>query len=191
MQMFTVYKASDFRAWLKKNHAKEHKVAIILHKRHTGETAPTHRELMDEAICFGWIDTTIKRLDEDTFLRHFSRRNGGSKWSDNTLSYAKKLIKEGRMTKAGLHFYNAGRKKPTHDHGIPKNPDMPVELKKALAKDAKAKKHVEALPPSMKRMLYRWILRGKQSATREKRVKSIIASARAEKRDFFRPNGEV
>ena len=76
---------------------------------------------MEEAICFGWIDTTIKRLDEDTYLRHFSRRNKNSKWSDNTLGYAKQLIKEKKMTPIGLEFYKEGLKKPTHDHGIPKN----------------------------------------------------------------------
>jgi uncharacterized protein YdeI (YjbR/CyaY-like superfamily) len=188
MDTITVYSAKEFRTWLKKNHKKESKLAVVVHKRHTGKGAPTHREMIEEAICFGWIDTTIKRLDEDTFVRHFSKRNTKSTWSDNTLSYAAALIKEGRMQPQGLHFYTLGKAKPTHDHGVPKNPEMPAELKRALAKNAKAKSHVEALPPSTKRMLYRWILRGKQAATREKRVKQIVASAKAGKKNFFSPN---
>ncbi len=173
----TVYSAKEFRAWLAKHHKKENKVAMIVHKKHTGKSAPTHREVIEEAICFGWIDTTIKRLDEDTFLRHFSKRNEKSKWSDNTLSYAKKLEKEGRMTSEGLKFYNLGKKRPTHDHGIPKNPDMPEELKKALGKNSRASKGFEKFSPSARRMYYRWILRGKQPATREKRARAIVASA--------------
>ena len=188
MPKITAYSAGDFRKWLRKNHVRETKVAVILYKRHTGKGAPTHREMIEEAICFGWIDTTIKRLDEDTFLRHFSRRNEKSKWSDNTLSYAARLVKEGKMNPEGLRFYELGKAKPTHDHGIPKNPDMPLELKQALAKNAKARKIIEAYSPSTKRMLYRWVLRGKQQATREKRVKQIVASAAKGSRNFFSPN---
>ncbi len=85
----SAFNRNDFRKWLEENHNKETKVGIILHKRHTGKPAPTHQELIEEAICFGWIDTIIKKLDDDRYLRNFSRRNNNSKWSDNTLGYAK------------------------------------------------------------------------------------------------------
>ncbi len=85
----TAFNRNDFRKWLEENHNKETKVGIILCKRHTGKPAPTHRELIEEAICFGWIDTIIKKLDDDRYLRYFSRRNSNSKWSDNTLGYQK------------------------------------------------------------------------------------------------------
>src|SRR3989344_6176813 len=115
----------------------------------------------------------IRRPPRSTLFPYTTlfRSNGNSKWSDNTLSYAARLLKEGRMSPEGVHFYKLGKTKPTHDHGIPKNPDMPLELKQALALRASAKKVVESYPPSTKRMLYRWILGGKQPATREKRVK--------------------
>ncbi len=188
VQQITVYSAKEFRAWLKKNHKTESKVAVVVHKRHTGKTAPTHRQVIEEAICFGWIDTTIKRLDEDTFVRYFSKRTDKSRWSDNTLSYAARLVKEGKMSEQGMHYYLKGKARPTHDHGIPKNPDMPQELKVALKKNAKAKQVVEAYPPSTKRTLYRYILRGKQEVTRHKRVKQIIASALAKQGHPLQPN---
>ena len=172
----TALNRNDFRKWLEKNHDKETKVSIILHKRHTGKPAPTHRELIEEAICFGWIDTIIKKLDDERYLRHFSRRNSKSTWSNNTLGYAKKLIKEGKMTPDGLKFYKLGLKKPTHDDGIPKNPTMPLELKNALSTDTKAKNIFDTFPPSKKKMLYRWILRAKLPETRNKRVNTIIKS---------------
>jgi len=188
---FTAYTAKDFHNWLKVHHKSEHKVRVILHKKHTGKTSPSHRELIEVAICWGWIDTTIKRIDGDTFVRHFSKRNENSKWSDNTLSYAKYLIKQGRMQEQGMHFYKQGKAKPTHDHGIPKNPDMPIELKKALAKNPAAKKNFEKVAPSMKRTLYRYILRGVQVTTREKRVKQIVANyTKTSKGSIFRGSSE-
>ena len=191
IQNVNVFTAADFHRWLKKHYKSESKVRVILHKKHTGKTAPTHRQLIEEAICFGWIDTTIKRINENTFMRNFSKRNEGSKWSDNTLSYAKYLIEQGRMQPQGLHFYDEGRKKPTHDHGIPKNPDMPIELKRALAKEPETKKKFEKTAPSMKLALYRHILRGVLPATREKRVNQIVANARNVKKDFFRSTNNV
>ncbi|MBX4192605.1 YdeI/OmpD-associated family protein [Candidatus Parcubacteria bacterium] len=173
-KQIVAFKPGDFSKWLKKHHKTENKVEVILYKRHTGKTAPTHRQLMEEAICFGWIDTTIKRLDEDRFMRRFARRTLASKWSDNTLSYAKRLVKEGKMAPEGLKFYKLGKAKPTHDFGIPKNPDMPAQLKAALAKNKKAHDLFEKYPPSMKRTFFRWILRAKQPETRSKRIKKII-----------------
>ena len=155
IKQIEVFKPADFRRWLVRYHVKEHKVALILHKKHTGHKSPSHRELMEEAICYGWIDTTIKRLDADKYLRHFSRRTKNSKWSDNTLGYARQLIKEKRMTPHGLAFFKAGEKKPTHDQGIPKNPEMPDELRKSLNRNKPAQKNFEKFPPSAKRTFYR------------------------------------
>lgn len=191
MQTITVFSAKEFRKWLQKNYKKETKVAVVVHKRHTGKSFPTHREMINEAICFGWIDTTIKRIDEDTFVRHFSRRSEKSKWSDNTLKYAKELIAAGKMSQEGIRFYTLGAARPTHDHGIPKNPDIPVELKRALAKNAKAKKNYQTFAPSMKRMLHRWILRGVQSATREKRVAHVVKMAAAKNKIRTTPQAMI
>lgn len=176
---------NDFRKWLEKNHLKEKKVAVLLHKKHTGKTSPSHRELMEEAICFGWIDTTIKRLDEDKYLRHFARRNKNSKWSDNTLSYAKALKEKGLMSKEGLQFYKEGLSRPTHDHGIPKNPDMPDELKKELEKNKTAKDNFNSFPPSAKRMFYRWFLSAKTEETKNKRINLIVQRAREKRKDIL------
>jgi uncharacterized protein YdeI (YjbR/CyaY-like superfamily) len=186
-----VYKKEDFRKWLKKNHKKERRVALVLHKRHTGKSAPSHRELMEEAICYGWIDTTAKRLDEDTYIRHFSKRNKNSSWSRNTLGYAKDLIKQGRMQEQGLYFYKLGKGKKTHDHGIPDNPDQPPELEKVLLKNKKAKKIFDTLPPSTKKMLYRWFLRAKRPETKKKRIKQIITAMLEGDRDVIRPSSKA
>jgi len=185
MKRITAFSRDHFREWLVNNHDKEDKVSIIVYKKHTGKPSPSHRELMEEAICFGWIDTTVKRLDEDRYQRFFSKRTKNSRWSDNTLMYAKNLIKQKKMTLSGLRFYKEGLKRPTHDAGIPKNPAMPSELKTALAKNKKANETFRNFPPSAKKMFYRWLLRGKLKETRDKRIKLIIEKARQGKRVVF------
>jgi len=149
------FNRNDFRKWLQKNHKKEKRVGVILYKKHTGKTSPSHRELIEEAICFGWIDTIIKRIDEDTYMRNFTKRTQNSSWSDNTLSYAKDLVSRGMMMPEGMKYYKMGLEKPTHDHGIPKNPDIPDDLQKAILKDKKAMKTFSGVSPSKKRMFYR------------------------------------
>ena len=168
-----------------KNHDKEKKVAVVVYKKHAGKQSPSHKELMKEAICFGWIDTTINRLDENRYIRHFTKRNKNSRWSKNTLSYARELIKENKMMPPGLKYYKEGLKKLPHDHGIPKNPSMPIELKKALSKDKKAKDNFDNFPPSVKKMFYRWILRGKREETRIKRGELGAEKARLGIRNPF------
>lgn len=101
IKTITAFDKNYFKEWLGVNHKKETKINVVVYKRHTGKPSPTHRELMEEAICFGWIDTTLKSLDEDRYVRRFSKRNKNSTWSDNTIGYGKQLIKEGRMTPEG------------------------------------------------------------------------------------------
>lgn len=181
----SVKTAGQFRRWLVRHHTSERVVAVVVHKRHTGVPAPTHRQLMDEAICFGWIDTTLKRVDEDRYIRRFARRTANSTWSSNTRRYARELIASGRMAPEGLRFYKLGLKKKTLDHGIPKNPSLPHELEEALAGDAKANATFRTLPPSTKRMLYRWLLTAKRPETKAKRIARISALLRRGQRKFF------
>jgi uncharacterized protein YdeI (YjbR/CyaY-like superfamily) len=166
--------SKEWRKWLEKNHDKESKVFLVKYKRHTGKPTISHQESMDEAICYGWIDTTVKRLDEDRYIRCFARRNKNSRWSNATLSYAKRLIKEGKMTPAGLKMYKEGLKKPVLNHEFPKNPPTPKILNDALEKNKTAKKFFEELAPSYKRTYIYSILRAKLPETKQKRVKEIV-----------------
>ncbi len=118
-----------------KNHLKEKEIHLVHYKKHTGKRAMSSQEAMDEAICFGWIDTTIKRLDEDCYIQRFVRRKKTGRWSKNTVKYAQRLIKEGKMSSAGLKVYNQGLKNPLLDGDIPDNLEVPIRLKESLAKN--------------------------------------------------------
>ena len=171
----------EWREWLSKNHLKESKVRLIKYKKHTNKPTLVNKEAMFEAICFGWIDTTVKKIDEERYSQCFVRRNANSRWSRNTLSYAKQLIKEGRMTPAGLKFYKEGLKRPVIDHDVPKNAPIPVELKKELVKN-NLFDVFNKLAPSYKRMHIVWLSRAKMLETKAKRVKLIVQDVAKKKK---------
>ena len=174
VEQFYPKSREEWRKWLETNHKNKKAVGMIRYKKHTGKPSLSHMDAMHEAICFGWIDTTIKGIDEEKYLINFRKRNEKtSKWSDNTLSYARKLIKEGKMTPEGLKFYKLGAVKPTHHHGIPENPRIPNDFKKELIKIGKLKVFKE-LSPSRKRNHLRWLYRAKGNDTRKKRINRII-----------------
>lgn len=163
----------EWRKWLKENHLKESSVALIVNKKHTGKGTISHLDSMKEAICFGWIDTTLKRLDENQYIRHFRKRTDKSTWSDNTLRYAKEMIEKNKMSPEGLKRYNEGLSKPTLDFGIPKNPNTPKDVKIEIEKN-NLKKQYNNLSKSNKRMHLRMILRAKSLDTRNKRISELI-----------------
>lgn len=181
--MITVYRIEDWRRWLSKNHLNEKKVGMICYKKHTGKGFISHHDAMKEAIRFGWIDTTIKKLDDKSFIRYFVRRGDNANWSRNTLRYAKELMKEGRMSKHGIIRYRQGLKKKPHDHGIPDNPKMPKDLAREFNK--KNRKNFDSFPHSYKKMLFRWILKAKLPETRKKRIKQVLNSAKNRKKMIF------
>lgn len=175
----------EWRAWLEKNHLTEKKVGLIKYKKHTGKPSLTHKESMDEAICFGWIDTTIKRLDEDRYLRYFAKRSKNSRWSTATQSYARALIKQKLMTPEGLKYYKEGLKKPTIDEGISKNPDVPEDLKQALVAHPEAQTNFASFAPSYRRTFLRWLEKAKLPETRKRRIAVIVHRARTNKKQFL------
>ncbi|MBR9707182.1 MAG: hypothetical protein GOV15_01980, partial [Candidatus Diapherotrites archaeon] len=111
----------EWREWLRKNGRKENRVYLICYKKHTGKPFLTHRAALEDAICFGWIDTTIKRLDDEKFRRTFAKRTKKSTWSNNTLKYAREMIAKKKMTKVGMQAYEWGLKKKTIDHDLPRD----------------------------------------------------------------------
>lgn len=171
-----------WRVWLAKNHLKEKSVSLIRYKKHTGKPSLTHLEAMHEAICFGWIDTTVNRIDDEKYAINFVRRTDKSRWSNNTLSYAKKMIEEGRMSPEGIKRYKEGLAKPVIDHGLGKNPPIPKDLEAALNKNKKAKENFHKLAPSYRRVYIIWVERAKLPETRKRRIKQVVQRAKENKK---------
>jgi len=183
-ETFTPNNLADWRNWLKKNHLKKDKIVLVKYKKHTGKPIISNHDSMKVAICFGWIDTTAKRIDEDRWGATYVKRNKNSKWSKNTLSYGKELFKGGLMSPFGIKMYKEGLAKKPHDEGIPDNPKVPKYLKEALKKEVKAREYFKKIAPSYKRTLLRWLLRAKLEETRKRRLKTIVQSLKNNQKLF-------
>ena len=94
--------AEEWRAWLREHHAVEREVWLVIHKKHAPTPSVTFEEATEEALCFGWVDSIMKRIDDEKYALRYTPRRKGSKWSEGNRIRATKLIEEGRMAEAGL-----------------------------------------------------------------------------------------
>jgi uncharacterized protein YdeI (YjbR/CyaY-like superfamily) len=167
----------DWRAWLKKNHNTQKDVWLIYYKKHTGKPRIPYDDAVEEAICFGWIDSTIKRLDEEKYLQKFTPRNEKSNWSELNKKRARKMIEQGRMTPTGLTKFKQASKqkdKEIRDSTVSKRLIIPPDLKRALFANKKALRNFDNFAPSYRRLYIAWISAAKRQETREKRIKQTV-----------------
>ncbi len=167
----------DWRKWLKKNYKTKKEIWLIYYKKHTGKPSLPYDGAVEEALCFGWIDSTVKRLDDEKYAQKFTPRNTKSNWSELNIKRAWKMIKEKRMTRAGLlkckDVLKSAEKKPK-TKPLKKKIVIPSDLKKALAKNKKALKNFENFAPSYKRLYIGWINDTKKQETKEKRISRVV-----------------
>jgi uncharacterized protein YdeI (YjbR/CyaY-like superfamily) len=167
----------SWRSWLSRNHTRTDKVWLILYKKHMGCDLD-YVGAVEEALCFGWIDSRPNRRDADTHYQFFSRRKSRSVWSASNKKRIEKLIAEGKMMPAGLEVIEAAKRNGSWTAiDSSEAMEMPMELEKALAKNKKARKHFEAFPPSARKAILQWIASAKTEATRIKRVTETVAKA--------------
>lgn len=184
METFIAKNLADWRKWLSKNHIKKDKIILVKYKKHTGKPIIHNHDSMKEAICFGWIDTTARRIDEDKYGITYVKRSKNSKWSKNTLSYGKELLNKGLMSPFGIKMYKEGLAKKPHDEGIPDNPRVPSYLMQEIKKDSVVNQNFKKIAPSYRRTLLRWLLKAKLEETKNKRLKTIIQSLKNNKKLF-------
>lgn len=162
-----------WRAWLKKNHSTAAGVWLTIYKKHVPDPPILYEEAVEEAICFGWIDGQMRRIDDDTFIQHFTPRKPTSGWSESNVARAEKAIREGCMTEHGLRVYKeamrAGRRIPSAANFV-----VPEDLKKALAGNREAKSNFENLARSAQLMYVYWIDTAKTGEARQKRIDETI-----------------
>jgi uncharacterized protein YdeI (YjbR/CyaY-like superfamily) len=96
---------SEWRTWLEKNYDREKDIWLIYYRKASGKPRIAYNEAVEEALCFGWIDSIVKKVDEDSFAQRFSPRRPKSNWSILNLERMKRLIKDGLMTPVGLTYY--------------------------------------------------------------------------------------
>ncbi len=166
----------DWRAWLADNHATAQEIWLIIRKTHTAKAGLTYVEALEEALCFGWIDGILKRIDDEKHTVRFTPRRKNSIWSEQNKRRVGKLIQEGRMTSAGLAKIKEAKANGQWEQAAVREDVtvVPPELTAALAENAQARDNFEKLAPSYRRQFIYWIGTAKREETREKRIKTTI-----------------
>ena len=183
--MFYLSNRKEWRQWLAENHDKEvNGVWLVFDKKKTGKSSTEYEESVEEALCFGWIDSLIKKIDDDRYCRKFTPRKNGSKWSSANKRRVAKIIQDGSITEFGLAKVEAAQR--TGIWKLDPRPmittEVPKELAGALAQNRKAKEFFEGLAPTYRKQFIGWIITAKTSATRAKRLdQSLALLARGEK----------
>jgi uncharacterized protein YdeI (YjbR/CyaY-like superfamily) len=177
MELQNTYRARDresWRAWLAENHASRKVVWVLFPKKHIGEICMSYEEAVEEALCFGWIDSIIKRIDETTYARKFTPRTDNENWSQLNKSRLAKCIREGRMTAAGLAKIGQIDTQPRPKPARPKAVSVPAYMLKTLKGHPAALKYFNALAPSHQQHYVLWITTAKRQETRDKRLNEAI-----------------
>ncbi|MEN8007284.1 MAG: YdeI/OmpD-associated family protein [Candidatus Krumholzibacteriota bacterium] len=174
----------DWRDWLAENNADSSGVWLIYYKKHTGIARIAYEDAVEEALCFGWIDSTVRRLDNQRFAQKFVPRRLRSNWSGHNRRRAENLIAAGLMAAPGMEKIEAARRNGEWDKALEDRMDRPTppELETVLAADPKAAAEFDRLTPTQRKYFIHWISEAKKPETRERRADKARAMLREGKR---------
>ncbi len=167
---------NDWRNWLEKNHDAAKEVWLIYYKKHTGKPSVSYEDTVEEALCFGWVDSILKRLDDDRCARKFTPRKSSSSWSESNKKRAEKMIRERRMTEAGMARIREARESGewSRVREASKELAVPSFIQEALAENEKARAFFDSLANSYKRQIVGWVSSAKKEETRARRLTEVI-----------------
>lgn len=174
---------AEWRKWLDKNHTREQGVWVISYKTATGKPRVQYAEAVEEALCYGWVDSTAGTVDDERSLLYFAPRKSKSGWSKPNKERIERMLAEGKMMPAGLAKIEAAKQDGTWTLlDSVEALEVPPDLAKALKAVKSAKTSWEAFPRSAKRAILEWIVHAKRPETRAKRIDETARLAGENKR---------
>jgi len=167
-----------WRAWLETNHAIEKSLFLIIYHKESGVESVYYPQAVDEALCFGWVDSTPKKRDAHSYYVLFARRNPKSLWSAVNKAKVERLLAEGRMAAAGLQMVELAKITGTWTalDGVSAL-EVPADLAAAFEPLPEARAFFDAFPPSARRGILEWIFTAKQPDTRARRIAETVRLA--------------
>ena len=169
---------AEWRKWLAENHTRTQGIWLISYKKATGKSRFDYGESVEEALCFGWIDSKPGKLDEERSMLWFAPRKAGTGWSKLNKERVDKLIESGLMAPAGLAKVEAAKKDGSWNALDAVDAlEIPPDLAKAFSRNKTAKAYFDTFPRSVKRAILEWIINAKKPETRAKRIEETVAKA--------------
>ena len=169
---------TDWRKWLEKNHQSKQSVWLVYFKLSTKVASVSWSEAVDEALCFGWIDSTKKTIDKERYMQYFSRRKPNSTWSKINKEKVAKLIQNNLMARAGFTSIETAKQNGAWIlMDDVENLIVPEDLRIALNKNESSMEFFQSQSKSIKKIMLHWVVSAKRIETRKKRIAEIAQSA--------------
>ena len=170
-----------FRAWLERHHERETELWVGYWKKATGKPSLTWSQAVDEALCFGWIDGVLRRVDDERHMQRFTPRKPASNWSAINIAKVAALREEGRMRPAGEAAFARRREDRTGVYSFEQreDPRLEPEERAQLEGNAAAWEYFSARPPSYRRTATWWVISAKRPETRARRLATLIEDSAA------------
>jgi uncharacterized protein YdeI (YjbR/CyaY-like superfamily) len=176
-----------WRSWLSINHARSAGLWLAYYKKGSGKTSVTYEEALQEALCFGWIDSTVRRIDEERYAQRYTPRNDRSVWSASNKARIEDLLARGLMAPSGLAKVEAARRNGSWERldeidRIGHGAEPPGDLLKALDREPGARAAFDRQPPSHRKLWVSWVLSAKKPETRTRRIAETVKRVLAGRR---------
>lgn len=168
----------DWRKWLELNHKKKDAIWLIFYKKKSPNYNLSWSESVDEALCFGWIDSTKKSIDNEKYIQYFCKRKPKSNWSKVNKDKVKILAEEGLMKEAGRKSIEIAKENGSWTFlDAVEALVIPEDLKEEFANHEGSMEYFDSLSKSAKKILLYWVVSGKRKETRQKRILEIAENA--------------
>ena len=178
---------AEWRAWLAEHHTSAPGIWLIIHKKGSGQPGVSYDEAVEEALCFGWIDSVTNRLDDERFVQVFTPRKRKSPWSQSNKARVERLLAAGLMEPAGLAAIEAAKRDGTWTiYDGAEDLEVPDDLRAALAANPPAEANFAAFSASVRQQSLWWIASAKRPDTRQRRIAQVITAA-TERRNPLAP----
>lgn len=171
--------AAEFRSWLQAHHDSADELWVGYYKVASEKTGIGYAESVEEAICFGWIDGLVQRIDEERYRRRFTPRRHDSKWAKSNVERVKRMVDAGKMTPAGMEPVEAAKESGAWDaaYRVGDDHEVPPELEDALKRNEKAWKHFQELSNTNQHVYITRVREAGTPETRKKRIEKIVELA--------------
>ncbi|MCC9070321.1 YdeI/OmpD-associated family protein [Flavobacterium sp. F-65] len=168
---------TEWRQWLENNYQSKHSVWLVYYTKKSKLPSISWSEAVDEALCFGWIDSTKKKVDDSSFIQYFSKRKPKSIWSKINKEKIQLLIDSKRMTKAGFESVEVAKKNGSWTVlDEVEELIIPEDLEKVFKKHKDSKDYFLSLSKSTRKIMLSWIVLAKRQETRQKRINEVVES---------------